>query len=508
MRVPPRTPILAESAAVQEADRRPDVNVAQWLRSRADERPGATAVVAAGGERTSYAELDRLADRVAAALERMGVGPGERVALALASEPLYLAVYFAAAQLGAILLPLNTRLAPAELAFQLEDSEACVAVHADELPLPARRGTRAVGAGELRALLPSAAGRRPLAPGGEAPQVLMYTSGTTGRPKGALLPHRKTLYNTLNAEIYFELVPDDVVLVAVPLFHSFGLKILTVPALFAGAAAVLLDRFDPLDLQQRIAEERATVLGAVPVMYQRMLRAGLDRRKLATLRLAFSAGAAIDVETIRALAAHGVRLRQGYGQTETSILCCLDDANALARAGSVGRPVRYGEIRIADEQGRSVPAGRPGEVVVRGPLCMLGYWRRPEETAAARIDGWHRTGDLGVMDEEGFVTLVGRLKELYISGGENVYPAEVERVLEEHPNVAEAAVVGVPDPEWGEIGHAYVVPVAEPFDAEELLRWARTRLAGYKLPRAVFRVRELPRTASGKVRKHELQALR
>jgi fatty-acyl-CoA synthase len=237
-----------------------------------------------------------------------------------------------------------------------------------------------------------------------------------------------------------------------------------------------------------------------------MLEAGLAQEKLASVRFAFSAGAPLAVDTIEKFWNAGVRLKQGYGQTETSILCCLDADDALAKAGSVGKPVRFGEVRIADERGRTVPAGARGEVLVRGPIVMLGYWRRPEETAASRIDGWHRTGDLGVMDADGVVTLVGRLKDMYISGGENVYPAEVESVLAQHPDVSEVAVVGVPDPRWGESGRAYVVPATARLDSAALLVWAGERLARYKLPREVVVVAELPRTASGKVQKHALLA--
>jgi fatty-acyl-CoA synthase len=461
-------------------------------------------VVEATGERISYGELERRARRAADALRAFDIGPGDRVALALESEPLYLELYFAAAQLGAILIPLNTRLTAAELGFQIDDSDARLVVKSDAIALPERAGTRVLSPAELRARMPQEPTPLRVSPGGEAPQVILYTSGTTGRPKGAVLPQRKTYWNTRNAEVYFELEPSDVVVVPIPLFHSFGLKILSVPALFAGATVVLVSRFDPIGLQDCVARERATLLGAVPVMYQRMLEAGLAPEKLASLRFAFSAGAALAVETIERYWRAGIRLKQGYGQTETSILCCLDADDALAKAGSVGRPVRFGEVRIADERGRDVPPGVRGEVVVRGPIVMLGYWRRPEETAASRIDGWHRTGDLGVMDADGFVTLVGRSREMYISGGENVYPAEVERVLEQHPQVAEVAVVGVPDARWGEAGRAYVVPAGGELDPTGLLRFAREHLAAFKVPREVVSVAQLPRTASGKVRKHVL----
>jgi fatty-acyl-CoA synthase len=488
-----------------DVDRGLEVNVGSWVAARAAERPDHPALVVSGSaESISYAELDDRINRTAALLQSLGIGPGERVALALRSEPLFLELYFAAARLGAILVPLNTRLAPGELSFQLGDCRARVAIACEEVELGELGRTRAISRGEFLALRPErAVPPAPLA-GGERPQVIMYTSGTTGTPKGAVLPHRKTLYNTLNAELYFGLRGDDVVIAPVPLFHSFGLKILAVPALFAGATLVLVDRFDPLDLQATVARRRGTLLGAVPVMYRRMREAGLEPQQLASLRTAFSAGAPLDVESIRAFAAAGVRLVQGYGQTETSILCCLEADQALARAGSVGRAVRHGEVRVGDAAGRAVAPGTRGEVLVRGPIVMLGYWERPEETRAARIDGWHRTGDLGVMDADGYLSLVGRSREMYISGGENVYPAEVERVLEQFPQVAEVAVVGVADPRWGEVGRAFVVPAGPELDTAALLRFARERLAAFKIPRDVVQLAELPRTPSGKVRKHAL----
>ncbi len=490
---------------VKGPDRSPGANVGSWLSAWAERAPERTASVETGsGARWSYAALESLSHRAAAWLAREGVGRGERVAVALGSEALYAALYFALSRLGAVLLPLNTRLAGPEIAYQLADAEPRLVIHDAAIPLPGAPGARVWERSALLAALPVQADPPPLAGGGEDPHVLMYTSGTTGHPKGALLPHRKTLYNTLNAELYFGLGEGDVVVAPVPLFHSFGLKILAVPTLFAGATLVLVDRFDARQIQQLVKDEQGTLLGGVPIMFRRMLREGLSRASLASLRSAFSAGAALDLETIRAFGEAGIPLRQGYGQTETSILCCLDASDAQRKAGSVGRAVAHAELRIADEHGRPVPVGTPGEVQVRGPVCMLGYWRAPEATRAACIDGWHRTGDLGTIDADGFVYLVGRLKDMYISGGENVYPAEVERVLEQHPGVAEAAVVGVADREWGEVGRAYVVPARASLAVDELERWADAHLARYKRPRQWILVGELPRTASGKVRKHLL----
>ncbi len=485
--------------------RGPEVNIGSWLTWRAAERPEHPAIlVEASGERVSYRQLNALSNRVASSLSEHGVGAGERVAMALRSEPLMLAIYFAAAKLGAICVPLNTRLAPPELDFQIRDCLPRLVIRADDVEMPASPGPELVTVDELSAELPASAEEPALAAGGEEPQPFMYTSGTTGLPKGAVLPHRKTLYNTLNAEVYLGLQPEDIVVVPVPLFHSYGLKILSVPSLFVGATIVLVDRFDPLGLQECIGRHQATLLGAVPVMYRRLLDAGLREECWRSLRFAFGAGAPVDVETIHRFFDAGVRLKQGYGQTETSILCCLDAEDVIRHAGSVGRPVGNCELRIADEEGATLAPGREGEILVRGRIVMSGYWRQPEATEASRLDGWHRTGDLGVMDPENFVTLVGRRNDLFISGGENVYPAEVERVVEGHENVSEVAVVGVPDERWGEAGRAYVVPVRPPLDTAELLEWTRKRLAAFKVPREVVVVAELPRTASGKVQKHAL----
>jgi fatty-acyl-CoA synthase len=348
----------------------------------------------------------------------------------------------------------------------------------------------------------------------EAPLILMYTSGTTGVPKGALLPHRKTLYNCKNAGVYFGLSRADRVLTALPLFHSFGLAILALPTLWAGGEVVLQPRFDASALWRAVAAERITFFGGVPTMFQALLEAfDRERPDVSSLRFLFGAGAAVPVELIHAFAARGLALKQGYGQTETSILCCLDAADAVRKAGSVGRPVRHAELRVVHRddlarppaEWRDCAPGESGEIVVRGPITMTGYWERPEASAETIRDGWLLTGDLGHFDAEGFVTLDGRSKDLFISGGENVYPRQVEAVYEEHPAVREVAVVGVPDPRWGEVGCAYVVarPGAR-LEPEALIDFGRERLAAFKVPQRFVFVAELPRTASGKVQKHRL----
>ncbi len=506
-------------------------NVGGWLARRA-EWAGDRPALIEGQRALSYRQLEERSARCAALLADRGVGRGDRVALLLRNRSAYLELVFAAARLGAIAVPLNARLTAHELAGLLDDCSPALLAHEADLEQvaleAARRAAYAPGArlicGGLRdayeealaAASPRAA-IEPVSP--EQPMILMYTSGTTGQPKGALLPHRKTLYNSLNARIFFDLGQEDRVLVVLPLFHSFGLLILSLPALYAGATLVLRPRFEAGAVWRDVAQEHISLLGGVPTMFRSLLdalEAEPDACELDSLRLLFTAGAAIDADVVRGFARHGLVLSQGYGQTETSILCCLDGREALRKAGSVGKPVFHVELRIVasdtlegpPSRWRDCRPGERGEIVVRGPITMLGYWRRPEASAETLREGWLRTGDLATRDEEGFVTLAGRARQMFISGGENVYPAEIEAVYASHPDVQEIAVVGVPDPRWGEVGRAYVVlaPGAG-LDQEGLRRWGAERLASFKLPAGFVALPELPRTASGKVQKHRLPAV-
>lgn len=504
-------------------------NVGAWLDRRAQAAPSRPAL--SDPDRSlDWAELASRTARLSAWLRRVGVGRGDRVAFLLANRTAALEAVFACARMGAIALPVNTRLAPPEVRTLLDDATPKVLLHEAALaPLVAAACGLAKAPPEVHlpvggtpdAYEAALAGERDGEPAAdvsaEEPMLLLYTSGTTGTPKGALLPHRKSLFNSLNAALFFELTARDRVLVPLPLFHSFGLTILTIPALYAGARVVLQRPFDPAGLWEIVARERITMLGAVPTMLQAMLEAleaAARTPDLSSLRFLFSAGAALPVALIEAYEArHGLVVKQGFGQTETSVLCCLDSDDALRKAGSVGKPVFHADVRVVrrallgDPPSRweDCPPGEAGEIVVRGPITMLGYWRRPEATAETLREGWLRTGDLATVDAEGFVTLVGRARELYITGGENVYPAEVEAAYRIHPDIAEIAVVGVPDPRWGEVGEAFVVlrPGAS-LDPEALREWGSERLARYKLPRRFRAVRELPRTVTGKVQKHLL----
>jgi len=513
-----------------------DHDVARWLIRWADQDPTAPAW-ADEERRCNFADAETRTARLADWLAReAGVAEGDRIALWLGNRGAVLEALFAAARLGAIALPINARLTAEEVAYQLDDCTPRVvlveaawqprardalsrAQRAAPIMLAVGRPDAAEAHGDAyEAALESASPQTPARSADpEAPMMLMYTSGTTGKPKGALLPLRKTLYNGLNAARVFQIERSDRVLIAAPLFHSLGLQILALPALFAGASLVIQDGFDAERAWQAIQNEGVTYYGGVPTMHARML-ATLDRGEPVadvprTLRFAFSAGSAAPAGLIRAFHERGLPMIQGYGQTETSLLTCLDSERALRKAGSVGRPVPHARIRLVSPESIDGPVdswldvgeGEVGELVVHGPITMLGYWQRPQATAETLRDGWLRTGDLATRDADFDVTLVGRAREMYISGGENVYPAEIEATLSEHPDVAEAAVIGIPDPEWGEVGRAHVVLRADCLvEPRELLAWLGSRLARYKLPREIQLESELPRTASGKVQKHLL----
>lgn len=513
-------------------------NFGAWISHWAARRPDALAWADAE-RRCDYATANDRIERLVAWLLASGVGRGDRVAIWLGNRGATLETLFAAARLGAIVIPVNARLTPTEVAFQFDDATPTVALierawrdRADATlrlmqESPPRRLEVGVGVGDpsseadsrdayevaLAAATPSekCEAVRP-----DEAMILMYTSGTTGKPKGALLPHRKTLFNCRNAEIYFEIRDNDRVLVVAPLFHSLGLQILALPALYVGAGLVLQDGFDADRVWSTLEAEGITYYGGVPTMHQRMLDA-LERRTPSSppesLRFAFTAGAAASPTLIRAFDEMGLLLKQGYGQTETSILTCQRSDGTPQKRGSVGRPVRHAELRLIDpqtidrdvEHWRDVEPGAVGEIVVRGPITMLGYWRRPEANAETLRGEWLRTGDLATRDEDFDLTLVGRSREMYISGGENVYPAEVEAALAVHPDIAEVAVVAVPDAEWGQIGRAHIVPArSRTIDPAELSDWLNTRLARFKQPREIVIEAALPRTASGKIQKHRL----
>ncbi|MAI24471.1 MAG: p-hydroxycinnamoyl-CoA synthetase [Spirochaeta sp.] len=507
-----------------------DCPLAEWPRYWAERRPTSLAI------RDESRELDWLAfearvERAACALQSKGIEAGDRIALLLGNRTAYLELFFAAARIGAILTPINIRLTAHEIAFQVGDCRPVCLVHEhslrpvvkEALALSNHRPTEVWSLGgepdDYESLLnaSSATVSDSSGVGSEEPVLLMYTSGTTGSPKGALLPARKVFFNSLNASLYFENGPSDRVLVVAPLFHSLALQILALPIMRAGGGLVLQSEFEPVAVWDAVDRFGITYFGGVPAMHQRLddVLSSHERShwNRSALRFVFTAGSAASVELIRSFQEQGILMIQGYGQTETSILTCLSAEDALRCAGSVGRPVRHGEVRVVDRstapedptEWRETEPDETGEIVVRGPLNMLRYWEEPEATARTMKADWLCTGDLARRDPEGFITLVGRTREMFISGGENVMPAEVEAVYREHPDIRDVAVVGEVDPKWGEVGRAHLVlePGAR-VSAAGLDAWARSRLAAFKVPRRYVIETEFPRTASGKIQKFQL----
>ncbi|MFE0700780.1 long-chain fatty acid--CoA ligase [Streptomyces sp. NPDC058872] len=490
--------------------------IGSWPARRARKTPDRIAVVHEGSTST-YRELHERVLRLAHALRTLGVVRGDRIAYLGPNHPAFLETLFAAGTLGAIFVPLNTRLTVPELTHNLVDSGSTVLVHGPEQDGTARAAAAGAGMRHRIALagpdddspgyeeLLAHAGTEPLdeAVAPEDPCIIMYTSGTTGRPKGAVLSHANITWNSVNVLVDTDLTGDEVTLVMAPLFHTAGLNMTCLPTLLKGGRVVLLGAFDAERVLELIEELRVTYAFGVPTMYDAMAaRPRWATTDLSSLRTLNCGGAPVPARTIATYLDRGLAFSQGYGMTEASPgVLYLDREQAAAKAGSAGVPHFFTDIRIVLPDGREAGPGERGEIQVQGPHVMTGYWNRPEDTEAVFTgEGWLRTGDVARTDDDGYVSIVDRVKDMFVSGGENVYPAEVEEVLLTHPAVAECAVIGVPDPVWGEVGRAVVVlgPGARA-DRDEILGHLHGRLAKYKIPKTLVLTEELPRTASGKI---------
>jgi fatty-acyl-CoA synthase len=494
-----------------------ELTLGRWIRDRALVNPARVAIEHRG-ERTTYAELDARSDRLADALLRVGLRRGDRVASLTGNRPEHVELFFACAKAGLVLAPLSWRLAPAELAYQLAHAEPAalfVEPERDSLadaalePATSRPRRLALARAELDGLAEPGATAPPTAAADDDDLLLLYTAGTTGRPKGARLTHRNCFWTNLSFDRTADLSPTDVVLQLLPQFHVGGWNVQPLLAWWKGATVVLESKFDPARALELIERRRITTMMGVPANYLFM---AADPRfgdaDLSSLRQVIVGGAPMPERLLRTWRDRGVEIVQGYGLTEASPnVLCLPAEDATRRLGWAGKPYPHVDVALVDPESGAVIEGRgSGELVVRGPGVFAGYWRDPESTRAAVRDGWLHTGDIAERDAEGFYRIRDRLKDMYISGGENVYPAEVEAALHEHPAVADAAVIGVPDERWGEVGVAFVVarPRAS-VDEQELIAHCRDRLAAFKVPRVVRLVDELPRSPSGKLLKRELR---
>jgi fatty-acyl-CoA synthase len=484
------------------------VDLSQWIERHARFAPGAAAI-RFDGAAISYAELARRIRCAAAVLADAGVARGDAVAYLGLNSPAELVLLFACARLGAMLVPLNWRLAPPEHARVLADCPPRLLFVEPAFTEHARAIEGAAGATGIDALDRDFADSR--APEGEENSALLlcYTSGSTGAPKGVVLTQRALFWNAVNSAHMHDLTSADRVLTTLPMFHVGGMNIQTLPALHAGACVTLHARFDPAATLEALERDRITLTVLVPAQLDALMQlprwASAD---LSSLRMITTGSTIVSEGFVRKASGRGVPVIQVYGSTETCpIAAYVRAADALRKAGSAGAPALHCEVKVVDEAGAELPAGGDGEILVRGPNVASRYWNAPGETAQTFVDGWYRSGDVGHFDAEGHLYVVSRKKDMIISGGENIYPAEVENVLLECPAIEEACVVGRPETRWGETVVAAVVlkPGRRMTEAEAMALF-QGRIARYKHPREVRFLERLPRSALGKVQREVLRA--
>jgi long-chain acyl-CoA synthetase len=476
--------------------------------------------------RVSYRELQEGARKIGAILRRSGVRAGERVVLMVPNSPEFGLGYFGILSAGATVVPVNPLSKGEEVRYVLEDA-AATAMVCVSMTYPILQGAREDLARRIPALVLDGAGSNVSdgdvtlqgAAGGASPHAdpprlepedvaaCLYTSGTTGRPKGAMLTHRNLLANIQSFREILHVTEQDVFLCVLPMFHAFAATVLFLEPLSLGATIVVEPRFAPDIVLKAMAEHRVSLFAGVPTMYA--VLAGVPRPALdfSAWRLCISGGAPLPPRVLEAFEAkYGVPIYEGYGPTECSPVLTVNPPRGVRKIGSVGPAIPHVELRVVDDADRPVPVGEVGEIIARGPNVMKGYLNCPQETAEALRGGWYHTGDLGRVDADGYYYIVDRKTDLILVGGLNVYPREVELVLAAHPAVAEAAVIGIPDPVRGEMPKALVVPrEGQAVDPQELLQWCRQRLANYKVPRTVSLVSQLPKTVTGKILKTELR---
>jgi fatty-acyl-CoA synthase len=504
------------------AHNRPDIGLGRMIAKRAKLTPNNRALTFEG-ETWTYRELLDRVDRLAASLRDGGVRSGDRVAFIGTNHPSFFVTLFATARLGAVFVPLNFRLTPAELDFIINDSGVHTLVASDDHKatidtvresLPCTRYIGAdSGSDGWENLADTLTGTAPnldtTAVDADDVALIMYTSGTTGRPKGAMLTHGNLAWNNVNGLHALVIGNDEVSLVVAPLFHIGALNVTTLVTLQKGGEVVIHQTFDPGAALEAIEEYGVTNMFGVPAIYSFMSQhPKFESTDFSSVRLFVVGGAPVPEQLLKIYNGKGIPFAQGYGLTETAPFSTfLLPEYALEKVGSAGYAPLYTDVCVMDADGLECPPGTRGEICTRGPNVMAGYWNRPDATAEA-IDreGWFHSGDLGYLDDEGFLFVVDRVKDMVITGGENVYPAEIESVLYEHPSVVEVAVIGLPDERWGEAVTAVVaLKPDESLTLEELRTFGAEKLAKYKLPSRLETVDALPRNPAGKVLKFELR---
>ena len=500
-------------------------NIGSLLTKRAYRDPHLAAIYEpATGRRLNYHQLNERSNRVANALKDTGVLPGDRVGLLMMNSAEFVESFFAVAKIGGVNVPLNWRLVADELEFILADAGATVLICSEEFTEVAaelrERGDATgittwvklgeTGSEEMLSYSEwtAAAATTEPDPGGSGDDLLfiMYTSGTTGLPKGVMHTHETVLWATLTISATAEQRHGDVYLCTLPMFHVGALTPLW-SGVLTGQSFVVVKEFDPTLCWELIRDEQVTITLMVPAMLQFMLAVRDDEVHNSTsLRWVMSGAAPVPVSLIESYEALEIEIHQVYGLTEScGPGCLLTSEDASQRAGSTGKAFYFTEVRVVDPEGTDCAPGEPGQVILRGPHVMKGYWNRPDATAEVLVDGWLQTGDIGTMDKDGYVSIVDRLKDMLISGGENVYPAEIENLLLSHDKVADAGVIGITSEKWGESPLAVVVRADATLTADDLIEFCRGKLAPFKAVRTVEFVPEIPRNPSGKILKRELR---
>jgi len=490
-------------------------------------------------EPVTYRQLNEGINRCAHMLQAKGIKKGDRVSVLMLNCIEFLEIYFAAAKLGGILVPLNWRLLGPELEYQLNDCGARFLFFHDSFlgSIDLIRSGLKVEEDKLIYLKSGS----PVIPGFELPEcpewaeeytnlvedqrtteptveeeavmmddpvAIVYTSGVTGNPKGAVLSHEQTFFKNFQIGAYTGGTSDDVLIAQMPLFHSGGLFIVATPSLNGGITLIMRRGFDPNEFAEDIQKYRGTIVFALTTMWRMIIDSGkLDEIDVSSVRCVVGGGERTPASLFDELAKRGLHMQQGFGQTENSAMMVVPKEDIQRKMGSIGKPGYFTEVWIEDKSGKKLPPGEVGEIVAKGPTVMSGYWNLPEITEKTIVNGVLHTGDLGYMDEEGYFYIVDRAKDMYRSGGENVYPAEIEKILLNHPAIAQVSIIGVPDDRWGEAGTAFIVPKEEgkKISIGGIKEFLKGKVAKYKHPTHVIMMTELPLTATMKVKKSELK---
>ena len=499
--------------------------IGTWIHRRRVKSAGLPALILGDTSITYDALADRI-DRLANALADLGVQRGDRVAFLGENHPAFLETFFATGTLGAVFVPCNTRLAAPELAYILADCGATSLVHSSdltELAIAGSQGTdvrrRIIAGGPThkgtdgehldRLIEQASPGHQDLPVDLADPAMIMYTSGTTGQPKGAVLSHANITWNSFNVLVDYNLSDSSIVLMISPMFHVAALGMGVLPVLLKGGIVVLEARFDAGLVLRLVEQHHLTSLSGVPTTFQMLSEhPAWSTTDLSSLQMLTCGGSAVPLRVLEAYERRGLAFTGGYGMTETSPgATSLPPGYSRPKIGSAGLPHFFTDIRIVDQAGQSRPAGEPGEIQVEGPNVMAGYWNQPTANGTFFADdgGWFRSGDIGYLDDDGFLFISDRLKDMIISGGENIYPIEIEQIIEELDAVQSVAVVGVADEKWGEVPRAYVqLRPGHTLDEQQLMAYLGGRLARYKIPKSLVLIDNMPRTSSGKIRKRDL----